>query len=167
MFGGSREMIRPATPDDAGRIAAIYNYYVENSIITFEMEAVSDAGMLTRIARGSPICPWLVAEIDGALLGYTYASPWSARSGYRMSVETTVYVAQDHRREGLGMQLYAALVEQLKFRDLHCAIGVIALPNPASVSLHEKLGFRKVGELKEVGWKLGRWVNVGYWQLLL
>ncbi len=160
-------MIRSATPEDAAQLAAIYNHYVENTVISFEKEAVSDSEMRTRIAHGLSYCPWLVAEIDGGLLGYAYASPWSARTGYRMSVETTLYVAQDHRREGLGIELYKLLIDQVRSQDLHCALGVIALPNPGSVALHERLGFRKVGELQEVGWKLGRWVNVGYWQLLL
>jgi phosphinothricin acetyltransferase len=82
-------------------------------------------------------------------------------------VETTVYVAPDHRRQGHGIKLYTALIEHLHDRDLHCAIGLIALPNTESVALHEKLGFRKAGELSEVGWKFGKWVNVGYWQLQL
>jgi L-amino acid N-acyltransferase YncA len=160
-------MIRSATVEDAAQIAAIYNYYVENTIITFEEEAVSEAEMRTRIAHGPSYCPWLVAETDGALSGYAYATPWSARTGYRTSVETTVYVAHGHRRKGLGIELYSSLIDRLKFRDLHSALGVIALPNPGSVALHERLGFRKVGELQEIGRKLGQWVNVGYWQLLL
>ena len=160
-------MIRSATLEDAAQVAVIYNHYVENTVISFETEVISDSEMRTRIAHGLSFCPWLVAEIDGALLGYAYASPWSTRTGYKMSVETTLYVAQDHRREGIGIELHKMLIDQLKPQDFHCALGVIALPNPGSVALHEKLGYRKVGELQEVGWKLGQWVNVGYWQLLL
>ncbi len=164
---GFREMIRSATPEDAAQVAAIYNHYVENTVISFETEVISDSEMRTRITHGLSFCPWLVAKIDGALLGYAYASPWSTKTGYKMSVETTLYVAQDHRREGIGIELHKMLIDQLKPQDFHCALGVIALPNPGSVALHEKLGYRKVGELQEVGWKLGQWVNVGYWQLLL
>ncbi len=162
-----RKMIRSATPDDAARIAAIYNHYVANTVISFEEEAVSESEMKARIARGLAAGPWLVAEVDGAVVGYAYAAPWSARTGYRNSVETTVYVALSHAGKGLGSELYRALIERLKSQGFHCALAVIALPNPGSVALHEKLGFRKVGELMEVGFKLGRWVNVGYWQLLL
>ena len=160
-------MIRSATPEDAAQIASIYNYYVENTVITLEEEAVSDSEMRTRIACGLSFFPWLVVETDGAVLGYAYGSPWSARTGYRKSVETTIYVAQEHHREGLGIELYSMLIDQLKSQELHCALGVIGLPNPGSVVLHEKLGFRKVGELQEVGWKFGQWVDVGHWQLLL
>lgn len=161
------KIIRPATPEDAAPIAAIYNHYVENTIVTFEEEAVSDSDMRRRIINGLSSGLWLVAEIDGAVLGYAYAAPWSTRSGYRSSVETTVYVAQDHLREGYGVELYGRLIDQLKSRDTHCAIGVIALPNPGSVALHEKIGFEKVGELEQIGSKFGQWVNVGYWQLML
>ena len=160
-------MIRSATPGDAAQLASIYNHYVENTVITFEEEAVSESEMRTRIADGLSLFPWCVMEVGGTLLGYAYGSPWMARTGYRLSVETTIYVAQDHRGEGLGIGLYSALIDHLKSRDVHCALGVIALPNPASVALHEKLGFRKAGELHEVGCKLGQWVNVSYWQLLL
>jgi phosphinothricin acetyltransferase len=161
------EMIRSATIEDAARIAAIYNYYVESTVITFEEDVISDADMTARIAGGTPSRPLLVSEIDGAILGYAYASPWNPRSAYRNSVETTVYVAHDHCKEGIGTGLYGALIDHLRSQSLHCALGVIALPNPGSVALHEKLGFRKVGELEELGWKLERWVSVGFWQLLL
>jgi L-amino acid N-acyltransferase YncA len=160
-------MIRSATIEDAARIAAIYNHYVEGTVITFEEAVVSDAKMTGRMAEATSSCPWLVSEANGAIVGYAYASPWNPRSAYRNSVETTVYVAPDHLREGIGVRLYSSLIEHLKSHGFHCALGVIALPNRGSVALHEKLGFQKVGELKELGWKLERWVNVGFWQLLL
>ena len=160
-------MIRLATCDDAAQIAAIYNHYVTGTVITFEEESVSESEMMKRISQGPSYCPWLAAEIDGAVVGYAYAAPWNVRAGYRKSVETTVYVAPDHRREGLGIELYRSLISSLRPRGLHCALGVIALPNPASVALHETLGFQKVGELREVGWKLEQWVNIGFWQLFL
>lgn len=160
-------MIRSATTDDAAAIAAIYNHYVDNTIITFEEEAVSDSVMKDRIARGLSSAPWLVAEAAGAILGYAYAAPWSARSGYKLTAETTVYVGRDHLRAGHGSALYAALIEQLRSRGLHAAIGIIALPNPASVALHERLGYQKVAQLREIGRKFDRWIEVGCWQLLL
>jgi len=161
------KMIRSATPEDAARIVSIHNHYVENTIVTFEEAAVSDSEMRTRITQRPASCPWLVAEIDKAILGYAYAAPWSGRIGYKTSVETTVYVAKDHLKAGIGIELYRSLIDQLKSEEFHCAVGVIALPNPGSVLLHEKLGFRQVGELQEIGRKLGRWVDVGFWQLFL
>ncbi|MCE9618641.1 MAG: GNAT family N-acetyltransferase [Planctomycetes bacterium] len=160
-------MIRSATTNDAQGICDIYNHYVARTVITFEEEAVPSSEMQSRIKSVVPTLPWLVAEIDGVVQGYAYASPWRARSAYRYAVESTVYLAPERSRQGLGSELYASLLSKLSERRLHCAFGVIALPNPASVAIHEKFGFHKVGELKQVGWKFDRWVDVGYWQLML
>ena len=111
--------------------------------------------------------PWFVCETDGRVSGYAYASPWKSRSAYRRSVESTVYVAPHSAGHGIGSMLYRALISDLRERDLHTVIGGIALPNAASVALHEKMGFRKVAEFAEVGWKFERYIAVGYWQLLL
>lgn len=163
----SSVQVRSATPDDARRICEIYNYYVLNSGATFEEQPVSEAEMGTRIGECLAHYPWLVAERDEHLLGYCYATRWKPRSAYRMTVETAVYVDKDRQREGAGALLLANLVERLRELKLHCALAGICLPNPASIALHEALGFRKVGELEEVGYKFGRWLNVGYWELLL
>jgi len=160
-------MIRPAEPGDAEQIRAIYNEYVAATVITFEEEPVARADMAQRIANGADRYPWLVAEADGRILGYAYAAQWRPRSAYRLAVETTVYIHGDHQRQGHGYSLYDTLLGQLRVHGFHRAIAAIALPNPASVVLHERLGFRKAGELDEVGWKLGRWVNVGYWEMPL
>ena len=160
-------MIRPATPDDAPRLAEIYNHYVENTTVTFEETAISATQMRQRMTRDGDRTPWLVAEWESSLVAYAYATSWSRRSGYRTSVETTVYVADGYLQKGYGAKLYRILLDELRRLELHCAIGVIALPNPGSVALHERLGFRKIGEFEEIGTKFGRWVNVGYWQLLL
>lgn len=157
-------MIRAATPDDAGHIASIYNHYVEHTVVTFEEEPVTATDMRARIDDGLPTYPWLVAERDGEITGYAYATRWKPRSAYRNTVETSVYISPGHPRQGFGEALYRALIEHLRNQDFHCALGGIALPNEASIALHEKLGFRKVGELEEVGFKFDRWVNVGYWQ---
>lgn len=159
--------IRAATPDDAGAICAIYNHYVAETVVTFEETPVAVAEMARRIAETLDRFPWLVAERDGAVAGYAYASTWKRRAAYRYSVETTVYLQPDATRRGYGYALYARLIEELRRGGLHGAIGGIALPNPASVRLHEKLGFAKIGHFREVGFKLGRWVDVGYWELLL
>ena len=160
--------IRPVTLADAGGIAAIYNPYVLGTWVSFETEAVATATMAQRIAEvQSTTLPWLVTEHAGQLLGYACATPWKGRPAYRHSVESTVYLDRAHLGRGLGGRLYSALLAELRARQLHTAIGGIALPNAPSVALHERLGFRKVAHFEQVGHKLGRWVDVGYWQLLL
>jgi L-amino acid N-acyltransferase YncA len=160
-------MIRTATVADAAAIADIYNRYVRETVITFEETPVPTDEMARRIADVGARYPWLVFEYDGAVVGWAYATEWKTRSAYRFSVETTVYLADSHRGRGTGTALYEALIAELKARKLHTAIGVIALPNPSSVALHEKLGFAKIGHVAEVGRKFDRWVDVGYWQLIL
>jgi phosphinothricin acetyltransferase len=160
-------MIRPAQPADAAAIAAIYNHYILHTAITFEEAAVTDAEMAARMAAIQPALPWLVAEVGGAVVGYAYAGPWKGRAAYRHSVETTVYVDRHHGRSGLGSALYAALISELRVRAMHCLMGGIALPNDASVALHEKFGFRKVAHFEQVGRKFDRWIDVGYWERIL
>jgi phosphinothricin acetyltransferase len=160
-------VIRPATPQDAEAIAALYGHYVDNTVVTFEEEPVTGAEIARRIEHVTRTHPWFAYEKQGALVGYAYAAPWHLRCAYRLSVETTIYLDVNHLGQGIGSQLYGGLIAELKQRKFHCAIGGIALPNDASVALHEKLGFRKAGEFKEVGYKLGRWIDVGYWELFL
>ena len=160
-------MIRSCEKSDAAAICRIYNHYVRNSIATFEETPVTDKDMVQRIRTVIDHLPWLVWEQDEAITGFCYASPWRARSAYRHSVETTVYLSPEFARRGIGAQLYRELVSRLRSLDIHSAMGVIALPNPASVAVHEKTGFRKVGHLHEIGRKFDQWINVGYWQLLL
>ncbi|CAN7643394.1 GNAT family N-acetyltransferase [Pseudoduganella sp. LjRoot289] len=160
-------MIRPATADDAGAIAAIYNHYIATTTISFEEQPVAAADMAGRIAGVTATLPWLVFEQDGAVLGYAYATPWRVRSAYRFSVESSVYVSHGHPRMGIGSRLYRALLDELRARGLHMVIGGIAQPNEASVALHEAMGFEKVAHFKQVGMKFGRWVDVAYWELCL
>lgn len=162
-------MIRNAIPDDAAALAGIYNRYVLDTTVTFEESAVSEAEMAARIAevQGAGL-PWLVAADDaGTVLGHAYASKWKGRCAYRFAVETTVYLDAAAHGRGLGRQLYERLLGLLRDAGMHVAIGGIALPNPTSIAFHEKLGFRKVGQFDEVGFKFGRWVDVGYWQRFL
>jgi L-amino acid N-acyltransferase YncA len=161
-------MIRQAVAADAEAIARIYNHYIFETIITFEEQPVSSSEMAERIVEVTTAAfPWLVVEQDGMVVGYAYAARWKARSAYRYSVETTVYVAPGSQGQGRGTDLYQVLLKQLKDLGLHVAIGGIALPNAASVALHEKLGFRKVARFTEVGFKFGTWIDVGYWQVTL
>ncbi|MDR3669675.1 MAG: GNAT family N-acetyltransferase [Holophaga sp.] len=160
-------MIRPANPSDAAAITAIYNPYVAGTIISFETDPVSEEEMADRIRRIQETYPWYVREEDGVILGYSYASQWKSRKAYHFAVETTVYVAPDQVRKGVGASLYRTLIPELRARGFHTAMGGISLPNAASVALHERCGFKWVATLPEVGWKLERWVDVGYWALLL
>jgi L-amino acid N-acyltransferase YncA len=159
-------VIRPALDSDAGTIAAIYNHYVRETIVTFEAAPVSAMDMTARLAetRASAL-PWLVAEIDGRVVGYAYASRWKGRCAYRHSAESTVYLDPAHVGLGHGRRLYARLFEQLWRAGMHVVIGGIALPNEASVALHERMGMRKVAHFSEVGYKFGQWIDVGYWQI--
>jgi phosphinothricin acetyltransferase len=161
-------MLRPATPADAAAIASIYNHYVLNTIVTFEEEAVSAAEIAQRIqevqAAGRP---WFVWDENGRILGYSYASGWKSRCSFRYSLETTVYLDQTFTGRGLGTKLYTALIDALRAAKFHALIGGISLPNEASVALHEKLGFKKIGHFQQVGYKFDQWIDVGYWELLL
>jgi L-amino acid N-acyltransferase YncA len=157
--------LRDATPADASAIAGIYNHFIVHTTISFEEDTVADAVMAQRIAEIQEAgMPWLVAEVDGNVAGYAYATKWRARAAYRYAVESSVYLSADFAGQGLGSALYACLLARLRESGKHLVVGGIALPNPASVALHEKMGFEKVAHFSEVGLKFGRWIDVGYWQ---
>jgi L-amino acid N-acyltransferase YncA len=160
-------MIRHATCHDAAAIAAIYNHYVATTTISFEEQAVAVRDMEQRIAEVGAKLPWYVYEADGQVLGYAYATPWRVRSAYRYSVESSVYVAPHCARQGIGRQLYGALLDALRASEIQVVLGGIAQPNAASVALHERMGFQKVAHFNRVGRKFGQWVDVGYWELQL
>jgi L-amino acid N-acyltransferase YncA len=161
-------MIRTAMAGDAEAIARIYNHYVASTIITFEEQAVSAGEMAARMAEiAAAHLPWLVAEQDGRIVGYAYASKWKGRCAYRFSAECTVYLDPDRLGMGYGTKLYERLFAALRECGMHAVIGGVALPNPASVALHEKLGMKKVAHFGEVGFKFDRWIDVGYWQATL
>ena len=159
--------IRAAGVEDADAIASIYNVYVETSVATFDMRPVSAGDVASRVLEVTKAHPWLVAEIDERVAAYAYAMRWKPREAYRYTVETTIYVADGFTGSGIGRTLYRALLDELAERGFRNAIGGIALPNAASVALHEHLGFREVGRFQKVGYKLGRAVDVGYWQKVL
>jgi phosphinothricin acetyltransferase len=161
-------MLRAATVADAAAIAAIYNHYVLHTIITFEEVAVNDAEMANRITEVTGFgLPWFVWEENGRVLGYSYAGKWKLRTAFRYCVESSIYLAKDATGRGLGRKLYDALIAALRERGIHSVIGGISLPNDASVGISEKLGFKKIGHFKEVGWKFNQWIDVGYWELIL
>jgi len=157
-------MIRGPCSQDGAALCRIYNHYVTNTIVTFALEETSEQEMAAAISAASEKFPWLVWEDEGRVLGYALASEWKSRCAYRFSVETTIYLDPAAGGKGIGTLLYGGLLERVAAAGHHSALGGIALPNPASIALHEKLGFVKVGQLKEVGWKFDQWIDVGYWQ---
>ena len=160
--------VRPALPGDAPQVAEIYNHYVKTSAITFEEEPVSATEMAGRIREIQSLSyPWLVAAAGEDILGFAYAGKWKVRAAYRHSSEITVYVRAGQERAGIGSALYRHLLPALKSVGVHTAIGGVALPNDASVRLHEKFGFEKCAHFREVGFKFNRWIDVAYWQLML
>ena len=159
--------MRAASPADAGAMAAIYNWYIENSVCTFEEQALADAEMGERVAAASAGSPWVVLEQDGIVQGYAYASVWKARAAYGRTREVTVYLHRDAHGRGYGKRLYRYLIDEIRKEPIHSLIASIALPNAGSIALHESLGFVKVGQFAELGHKFGEFVDVGYWQLLL
>ena len=160
------DTVRDAKPKDATEIADIYNYYILNTIITFEEDTIDTKEIQERIASTIPELPWIVYEEEGEILGYAYASRWKSRCAYKHSVESTVYLKQGVLGKGIGTTLYTKLIQRLRKTGLRAVIGGIALPNDPSIRLHEKLGFEKVAQFKEVGHKFGKWIDVGYWELI-
>jgi L-amino acid N-acyltransferase YncA len=153
--------VRLATQEDAAAIRAIYAPYVEGSAISFEEDVPSVEEMAGRMESGYP---WVVAEPDGAVVGYAYGSVHRARPAYRWSVEVSAYVHQDWHGRGIGRLLYAELFERLREGGFVTAFAGIALPNEASVRFHESMGFEPIGVFRNIGFKLGRWHDVGWWQ---
>lgn len=160
-------MIRFAAPADATRLCQIYNHYVLTAVATFEEEPVSEEEMRRRIGDVQKDFFWLVYEEGDQVVGYAYASKWKARAAYRHSVELSVYLDPERHGLGIGKQLYAALLDRLRERDVHSVIGGVAANNPASIALHLSFGFVQVAHLREVGHKFGQWIDVTYFQLLL
>jgi len=157
-------LIRSVKKNDAESICTIYNYYVANTIVTFEESPVAIDDMALRIEETlEQKLPWFVAEENGQVIGYAHASKWKGRCAYKFSVEVTVYLSHLATTKGWGSKLYAALFSELEKLSFHVAIGGISLPNPASIALHEKFGMEKVGHFAEVGFKFDHWVDVGYW----
>jgi L-amino acid N-acyltransferase YncA len=158
--------IRDADPQrDAAACAAIYAPYVEATPISFEERPPTAEEMAARIERNAATHPWLVAEAGGVAIAYAYGCPLRERPAYRWTAEVTVYVAGSRRGKGIGRRLYEALFERLREQRFQVAFAGITLPNEASVALHEGLGFVRVGLTPRIGWKLGRWHDVGWWQL--
>ena len=160
-------MIRLAERDDASEIAEIYRPFCEDSCVSFETEAPGAAEMEARIERIKARYPWLVCELDGMISGYAYASQHRERAAYRWTVEVTVYVHREHRGKGVGRLLYSELFGRLRTQGFFKAYAGILVPNPGSQAFHEAMGFTLVGVYRKIGYKLGGWRDVGWWELAL
>jgi L-amino acid N-acyltransferase YncA len=156
--------IRRATEDDAVQLSAIYNWYVVNTFVTFETEIVPADEMRRRIREKLESHEWIVGEQDGEIAGYASYGPFRTRSAYFRTIETTIYLSQDSKSKGFGKKLYSALIDSASEKGFRELIGVIALPNPASISLHAGLGFHEAGVLHRVGCKFGEYHDVALWQ---
>ncbi|MDR0387117.1 MAG: GNAT family N-acetyltransferase [Treponema sp.] len=159
-------MIRPVAPEDAAAVCGIYNYYIENTAVTFEEEPVSVSVMESRINGVTAKYPWLIYEEAGEVLGYAYIHAWHERPAYRFTAEDSIYIKHGKTGRGAGKALLARLLEEARKQDVHVLMAVIAVPNEASTGLHEKFGFRQVGCFPGVGYKFGRRLDVGYWELM-
>jgi L-amino acid N-acyltransferase YncA len=159
--------VRAAETRDAAAIAEIYGPFVESTAVSFEEQAPGPREIAQRIEATIRTYPWLVWDHDGAILGYAYAGEHRTRPAYRWSTDVSVYVAPSAQRQGVGRGLYGVLLELLALQGFRNAFAGIALPNAASVALHESLGFAHLGTYRAVGFKLGQWHDVGWWQKTL
>ncbi|MGL4314689.1 MAG: GNAT family N-acetyltransferase [Sphingomonas sp.] len=160
--------IRAATADDAAAIAAIYAPYVLSGTVSFETEAPDTRAIRARMTASNGFYPWIVATNGdpegGGVLGYAYAGQFRDRPAYRYAVETSIYMSGPIQGQGAGRLLYEALIDTLRAQGFTQAVGVISLPNDGSIRLHESVGFQRAGLYRQIGYKQGRWVDVGFWQ---
>lgn len=160
--------IRAAEPSDGAAIAGIYAPHVLTGTVSFEIEPPDARQMRTRMAASDGLYPWLVVTNgegeDSGVIGYAFATKFRDRPAYKYVVETQIYMAESVQRQGAGRLLYDALVDTLRAQGFTQAISAITLPNDASITLHESVGFRRAGVYREVGYKFGRWIDVGFWQ---
>lgn len=159
--------IRNYHSKDLKAVTAILNYYVKNDTCIFQVEPYTLSEIEKKFEHTLLNYPILVAEENDKVIGFTYGSRWRDRPAYAKSVETTIYIHPDYKQSGIGRPLYQKLLTTLTEMDFHLVVAGMALPNPGSQRLHEKLGFEKVGKFKEAGWKFGQWHSVGFWQKLL
>ena len=160
-------MIRKVTLQDSNQLKDIYNYYINHSIATLEETEISDMYFINLIKTITPKFPWYVYEVNKEIIGFASASPWKERSGYKNSVQLSVYLRPNNHHKGIGTKLYTKVIDDVKKQGIKVLMGGISLPNEASVRLHEKFGFVKAAHFNKIGYKFNKWVDVGYWQLIL
>ncbi len=159
--------VRPAAPADVAGVARIYDEQVRLGVSTFDLEPPPEPYWGHRLASTEPGDHFLVAVTGGEVVGFAYSSAYRTRPGYRLTRETSVYLSEQARGQGLGRRLYDALLERVRADGMHAVLALVAVPNPASVALHEACGFEHVGTLREVGRKFDRWLDTAWYQLLL
>ena len=159
--------IRKVTSSDSAKIRDIYNYYITNTFLTFETDILSEEMVLQRIRKYTVLYPWYIAETNGNVIGYAYASEFIERSAYKYTSEITIFIDHQYTRSGSGKALFTQLIDDMKKLGYKALMSIIAVPNAPSVRLHKSFGFEKVGHLKKAGYKLNRWIDVEYWELLL
>jgi len=157
-------MIRKVELKDAEEIVKIYNHYILNTVVTFEEEALTKADMEERIKEKTKSNPWIVFEEEGHILGYAYLGTFRERSAFRHTKESSIYLDKGVVGKGIGGKLYKELIKLAKDYKVNVIIGVITLPNPASIVLHNKLEFERIGSFNEVGFKQDKWLDVDFWQ---
>ena len=160
-------MIREFHPKDTQQLLEIYNYYVLNSVVTFDDEVLSLEVFTEKVNRINSVYPFIVFEENNEILGYAYGSKFRPKPAYQNTTESTIYLKHTDQGKGIGTKLYSRLIALLREQEFHIVLGVLTLPNKASVKLHEKLGFKKVAHLEEVGLKFNKWHDVGIFQLKL
>ena len=159
--------IRKATVDDAYVICNIYNYYIENTVATFETVPILEIEMRRRIEEVFDTgYVFYVGEIDGKIIGYCYTHRWKERYSYATTVEESIYLDKDETGKGYGTQLFEHLLRNINRSKTHVLIGGICIPNEGSVRLHEKFGFKQISHMKQIGRKFDQWRDVGHWQLI-
>jgi len=158
-------MIRNVQIKDTQHILDIYNYYVVNTVVTFDLEPVSLVSFQEKINTIIANYPFIVYEENNEILGYAYGSRFRPKPAYSHTVESTVYVKQGQHGKQIGTKLYKELLHLIQQENFHIVLGVLTLPNEASVKLHEKFGFKQVAHLKEVGFKFRKWQDIGFYQL--
>jgi L-amino acid N-acyltransferase YncA len=163
----SNPILRVAKPTDADAMLEIYAPYIRNTSFTFETEVPDSTQFASRIGQYLDSYPWLVYEVDNQVAGYAYAARHRERTAYQWSVEASVYVHDDFQRRGIATILYQALIRMLKQQEFRNVYAVINLPNEKSVTFHERLGFSWFATYEQVGYKLGKWKNVGWWRLVI
>ena len=157
--------LRLATLDDAEKILAIYAKYIKNTTITFEVEVPTLEAFQTRMKNIMSFFPWIVAEIDGEIAGYAYASKHGERAAYGWSADLSVYIDEKFHRHHLGTDLYDELIDLLKKQGFCTVYAAISTPNPKSEAFHQSYGFHKIGEFKNVGHKMNQWLGVTWYDL--
>lgn len=156
-------MVRPATAEDAAAITRIENHAILNSVAHFGLTPIEAEDTLRAFHFAQGKFPWLVAEIDGAVVGFARSGPWKTREAYRFTTEVGVYIDPKWQGKGIGKAFYTQLFEELKKLGFRTILAGITLPNPASVGLHESFGMKHLGTIPRAGFKFEEWHDTGYW----